>query len=136
MIDLSVLLSILLCSFRLSAQVQPDSISDNIISVIPSFPPKFVDGGDEGLKKYISTHVKYPKEARKKNKSGLVLVKFSIDTAGNLTNVMVRKSSGHPLLDEEAIRVVSSTNGKWIPGTLDGKLIIVDYILPVRFTLK
>jgi Gram-negative bacterial TonB protein C-terminal len=41
----------------------------------------------------------------------------------------------HPLLDEEALRVVSNM-GKWIPGEKDGEKTSVYFTLPIKFRLQ
>ena len=75
----------------------------------PEFP-----GGDSELMKFISDNIVYPKEAVKKNIFGKVYLSFVIDEKGNTTQVEVIRGV-HPLLDEEALRVVKMLP-KWIPG--------------------
>ena len=57
-----------------------------------------------------------------------------VDTSGLVDNVKVMKSV-HPLLDAEAIRVVS-TMPKWEPGQQGGQAIAVEYTLPIVFKLQ
>jgi len=55
---------------------------------------------------------------------------------GSIQNVTILKSV-HPLLDNEAIRVVNSIpNDKWKPGELEGKKVNVFYVVPITFTLR
>ncbi len=60
--------------------------------------------------------------------------KFVVLSDGNVDFVEVVKPA-HPLLDAEAVRVISLLND-WIPGKLDGKAVNVYYTLPVIFKLQ
>ncbi len=66
----------------------------------PSYP-----GGQEAFKKFISTNLKYPKEAKKNKIEGTVIVKYTIDYKGKVTDAKIIKSLGHGC-DEEALRVI------------------------------
>ncbi len=92
----------------------------------PSFP-----GGTKALLDYISENTVYPEEARKQNLSGRVVLTFYIEEDGSVSNVKVLKSV-HPLLDNEAVRVVSSMP-KWTPGTKDGRPVRQRMGLPITF---
>jgi protein TonB len=48
----------------------------------------------------------YPEAARARHASGMVVVTFSIDDAGNPQSVKIARSSGHPDLDQEAQAMV------------------------------
>ena len=67
--------------------------------------------------------------APKKRLGGRVVIEFIVDVDGNITDVKVIKSSGHPELDEEAVRVVQSMP-KWNPGKVP-----ITYRLPIKFKL-
>ena len=54
---------------------------------------------------------------------------------GSIKNVGILKSSGYPVLDNEAIRVIQLTDKKWIPGTLNKKPVRVYFVAPCRFKL-
>lgn len=51
----------------------------------------------------ISAHLNrrktYPTDAKKARQEGVVMVRFTVDRAGNVSNVSIRRSSGHDLLD-------------------------------------
>ena len=87
--------------------------------------------GNEGLGKYLSENIKYPKKALKNGVSGKVFVQFVIDKTGKVTNVVavrgVEKS-----LDKEAVRVIKSMP-KWKPGMKDGQPVKVKYTIPINF---
>ena len=97
-----------------------------------SSPAEFKKGR-EALMKYLADNIKYPKEAQEKGIQGKVYLQFVVSDKGKITNVTLKKSV-HPLLDEEAIRVVKSMP-EWNPGTFDGKPINSIFSLPITFNL-
>ena len=97
--------------------------------VMPEYP-----GGVNGIMSFLSSKLIYPQEAFEKNIQGRVLVQFVVDTQGNVSNVEI-KDGVHPLLNEEAIRVVKMLNG-WTPGKHQGNAVNVWYVLPVSFKLQ
>ncbi|MBO7133900.1 MAG: energy transducer TonB [Bacteroidales bacterium] len=96
------------------------------LEVKPEFP-----NGNEGLAKYLSENIKYPKKALKNGITGKVFVQFVIDKSGKVTNVVavrgVEKS-----LDKEAVRVIKAMP-KWKPGKKDGQPVNVKYTIPINF---
>jgi TonB family protein len=95
--------------------------------------PQFIEGGEQGMMKWIAERIKYPAEAVKKNITGEVMVKFMVTGTGKVKDVTVVKSV-HPLLDAEAIRLVNSMPD-WKPGMQAGKPVDVYFKLPVVFSL-
>ena len=51
-------------------------------------------------------NLNYPEEARRRNISGNLLLDVAINDDGSVNNISVRRSSGHKLLDDAAIRIV------------------------------
>jgi len=104
---------------------EPIQIIDPI-EVMPKFP-----GGDSALIKWVSTNVRYPKEAAEKSIQGRVVLRFVIKPDGSIDDVEVVKSLDS-LCDKEAIRVVKMMP-KWIPAKQNGNPVYVRYVLPVTF---
>ena len=92
----------------------------------PSFPE-----GKKALLAYLSENTIYPEAAREQGVRGRVVVVFYIEKDGSVSNVKVLESV-HPLLDSEAVRVVSSMP-KWTPGTRDGRPVRQRMGLPITF---
>ena len=94
--------------------------------------PQF-QGGTDGLVKYLSENIKYPKKAEKKGITGKVYVQFIIDKTGKVVDVVaingIEKS-----LDKEAIRVIK-TMPKWKPAMKNGNPVKVKYTIPISFKL-
>lgn len=102
----------------------------NMVEEMPEFP-----GGMEQLKIFLSNNIQYPAMAGEKQLEGKAFVKFIIDDSGKVTEVEMAKSSGHTILDEEAIRVVKSLPD-WKPGKHQGKKVSVNFVLPINFQLS
>lgn len=100
-----------------------------LVEQMPEFP-----GGQEAMFKFLSATIIYPKEARDNGIEGKVFVNFTIEKDGSINEVKVIRGV-HPLLDEEAVRVVESFP-KWKPGTQKGKTVRVSYNLPLNFVLN
>lgn len=96
--------------------------------VSPEYP-----GGEEAMNKFISSEVKYPRKAINANVQGRVQVRFTIDAEGVVKNVHV-PTPIHPLLDEEAIRVIKAMPN-WKPGKQAGKPCPVIYTIPINFNI-
>ncbi len=100
----------------------------------PDKLPQFI-GGEMELMRYLMDNVKYPAEAEKAGAQGRVVVHFTVQADGSISDVSVPDPI-HPALDAEAIRVVKSMNGRWNAGESDGKKISCSYALPFSFKLK
>ena len=93
---------------------------------MPVFP-----GGPTALMKYIKDNIRYPEECQEGAATGRVIVGFTVNEDGSLSDVKVMRSVSPPI-DNEAIRVVKSMP-KWTPGKLNGKVVKVKYTVPVIF---
>lgn len=98
---------------------------------------EFKDGGNEGLLRFVAENVRYPEIARKNKVEGKVALKFVIRMDGSVTDIETfnEKKLGYGL-EEEAIRVVKLTSGKWDPAHLrPGEPCNVLFRLPLLFKL-
>ena len=96
---------------------------------LPQFP-----GGMGECMKFLGKAIKYPDEAVAKKIEGRVIVQMIIEKDGSVSNVKVARSV-HPLLDQEAVRVIQSMP-KWTPGKHKGKTVRVQYTIPVMFKVQ
>lgn len=96
---------------------------------IPDVMPEF----DGDVYDYLSTHIRYPEQARESSIEGKVYIQFVVNENGSITGVEVVRSAGRSL-DAEAVRVVSGMP-KWKPGKVKGKPVKVYYKLPITFQL-
>ena len=104
------------------------SIFDSV-EQMPEFP-----GGMSALIDFLSSNIKYPEDAHKAGISGRVTTRFVINEDGSVSDVVIVRSA-NPLLDAEAIRVVSSMPN-WTPGKVNGKAVKCRFTLPVTFRLQ
>ncbi|MBQ8115041.1 MAG: energy transducer TonB [Prevotella sp.] len=101
----------------------------DVVEKMPSFP-----GGYQALFDYLDKNIKYPAKAVKNKIQGRVIVQFTVDEKGRLSDIKVVKSV-EPSLNAEAVRVVKSMP-RWNPGMQNGKAVKVRYTLPVTFRLQ
>ena len=94
----------------------------------------YFEGGEEGLLRYISKRIKYPRQAVNEQVEGVVVVSFVVDRTGSITEATILKGLGFGT-DEEALRVVNEMPN-WTPGKQNGKPVAVRYTLPIRFSMK
>ena len=99
------------------------------VEEMPEFP-----GGMPAMIEFLQTNIKYPKDAIKQEVGGRVMVMFVVETDGSISNVRVARKV-FPSLDKEAVRVVKAMP-KWKPGKEKGRLVRVNYTLPVVFSTK
>ncbi|MBK9418778.1 MAG: energy transducer TonB [Flavobacteriales bacterium] len=96
--------------------------------VMPVYP-----GGEAAFYAFMKKELRYPTEARDEWIEGKVWVTFVLEKDGSVSQVKVFRSV-HPLLDAEAVRVVSAME-HWTPGYQFGKPVRVKYNLPITFTM-
>jgi TonB family protein len=95
--------------------------------------PEF-EGGVQAFSLYLGKNIKYPANARKYGVEGRVILSFSVEKDGTITDIKVIRSV-NPELDEEALRVLRKSPN-WIPGTRFGLPVKVKYAVPIMFKLK
>ena len=100
-----------------------------IVEQMPTFP-----GGTATLMKFLSENMKYPEQAESDCVQGRVVCRFVVGMDGSVSDITVAKSV-HPLLDAEAVRVLSLMP-KWIPAKQNGEPKSVSYFFPITFRLE
>lgn len=93
---------------------------------LPVFP-----GGQKAMFKKLEDNLVYPKAALEENVGGKVITKFTVDTFGNVTNIMVVQGVRKDI-DDEAVRLIGLLTN-WTPGTQNGKKVNVIFTLPINF---
>ena len=88
----------------------------------PSFP-----GGQSALIDFLNENKKYPEQAKKDSIEGRVVVSFTVESDGSISNPKIERSV-HPLLDAEALRLVRLMP-KWEPGAQSR------YNVPISFKM-
>lgn len=137
-----VLVCALLCGFAAVGRAQSMSLERlaPVYDTIPvtydiafDKPLTFMKEPADNFSHWCGANIDYPDEALKNNITGKVIVQFIITTEGKVSDVKVIKGA-HPLLDAEAVRVVSSSPA-WEPVTLNGRKVNVEFVQPVVFRI-
>lgn len=95
--------------------------------------PEFA-GGMKECAKWLSNHLEYPPMAVRMGIEGKVVVEFTVNENGKISDATVKESL-HRLCDQEAIRLVKSMPD-WTPGEKNGVKTTQKYTLPIRFVLR
>lgn len=96
---------------------------------LPSRQPQFPGGADAWLK-FLSRNLTPPSDLESGEKRS-VLVRFSVDEEGVVTNFQVMQSGGSDF-DNEVIRVLKKMP-RWLPAIQNGKPTAVSFTQPVTF---
>lgn len=131
------LLALMSAGLTLAVQAQKTVVSNesstkekvyDVVEQMPEYP-----GGMGELMKFIGNTMKYPEDAEKQQKEGLVIVNFVVEKDGSVNDIEVAKGAW-PSLDAEAIRIVKALP-KWTPGKEKGKTVRVKFTIPFRFAI-
>ena len=98
------------------------------VEEVPSYP-----GGMDALYHYVSSEIRYPKEARSQGIEGRVMVEFVVEKDGAISNVRAIEGIGAGC-DQEAVRVVENASA-FTPGSQRGKKVRVRMVMPILFKL-
>jgi TonB family protein len=93
-------------------------------------------GGRDSMSRFLTNNLVYPESAKIAGKKGMVIVRFIIDIDGNVSDVMVGRTSGSAVLDKEALRVIKISGYKWLPGKINGKPVRSYCQIPITFELE
>ena len=103
-------------------------------SIVYNYTEEMPDFGMD-VDSFLNNRLQYPDSAIRSGIGGRPIINFVIAEDGSVTAATIRKSSGYPLLDEEALRVVL-TMPKWKPGKKNGKAVKTYFSKPVLFQLE
>lgn len=92
-------------------------------------------GGEDALSEFLYTHLNYPSNARSKHIEGSIMVVFTVEKDGSVSNVGT-DGKGNPELALEAVRVIKLSSGNWIPGKMKKKQVRSICRMPIVFKLS
>ncbi|MEZ5015266.1 MAG: M56 family metallopeptidase [Chitinophagales bacterium] len=118
---------------QMHAQSAGDNSNSKMVYSEPQVMPEY-PGGTAALAEFLASQIEYPKDAKKNGVEGNVFVSFVVTAEGKVTGVQLKRGV-MGALDDEAIRVVKLMPD-WTPGTINGKPVDVEMVLPVAFRLK
>lgn len=86
------------------------------------------------LMAHLNSLKRYPPDARRMGRTGVVTVRFRIDRHGHVLNYRIEQGSGHALLDEETGRLMQRADPfPAPPDSLQGNEF--EFIVPVQYKL-
>jgi len=89
-------------------------------------------GGSKALKDFIKNNLIYPEKAKNKGVQGDVIVKFKVNSIGDVSSAKIIKGIGYGC-DEEALRVVKKLK---YPKKINRKIIVTTYKkIKIKFQL-
>ncbi len=95
------------------------------------------EGGMKALYSFIGVNVVYPIRCMELELEGTVIVEFIVEKDGRVSNVEpLTKHKSCPEMNDEAIRVLKKTSGRWISAEHNGHKVRSKYRLPIRFNLE
>ena len=134
---------ILVSIFSILASAQDTPL--RVVEVMPRFPSTCEQDdqlsarqkkqcADKEMLEYVYNNLIYPAEARSQGIAGTVVIAFTLDTGGRMTDLEIKRSV-HQLLDEAAMDVIVKMQEEftWIPGQQRGEPVAVRFNLPIRF---
>jgi TonB family protein len=125
-----ILTFLLLICLGFSANLQAQSEGGTFTIIITSPQPL---GGMDYAFKWIKMNLEYPKEAKKNDIKGRVMLQFMVETDSTVGEIKVLRGLGHGC-DEEAIRLVNQM--RFTPGKSRGKTTRQKMALPISFSGK
>ena len=92
-------------------------------------------GGEDALSDFLYTNLAYPPNARSKHIEGTIMVVFTVERDGSVSNVGT-DGKGNTELALEAVRVIKLSSGNWIPGKMKKKQVRSICRMPIVFKLS
>jgi protein TonB len=124
-------------TINISADIPPPPITQVTTNVVPPQPPRprvVVPDTLIGPISIPNPEDMYPERERAAGHEGRPMISFCTDDKGKLTSAEVGTSSGFPLLDEAAVKLVRL--GRFRAATKDGKPISSCIKVPIKFKLN
>ncbi len=141
-----IVLTLIACSKTISEYApgedsEPEEVAFQLVDEADLLPfslveekPSFHGGDANEFSKWVNANLIYPKEAKDRSIQGRVTLNFTVTRTGKVKDVKVLRGVD-PLLDNEALRVVSASPD-WTPGNQKGRMVDVTYTFPVIFELR
>ena len=109
--------------------------TDEILEIFDVSEKAEFPGGEEGLQKFIAENISYPAMALENDQQGTVNVVFVIDKTGHVKDIAILGSKKGFGLEDEAMRVIKATSGKWRPAKQRDKPVSMRFRIPVKFQI-
>ncbi|WP_024742083.1 energy transducer TonB [Tenacibaculum maritimum] len=128
-------------AYEISKKENEEAISFTSIEKIPLFSScqntyeeNEKDCFNRKMSDHLTEHFKYPQENSTLGGKGTILVSFTVNENGYVTNILTTGSENGVFLKKEIKRVISKLP-RLIPGKHQGKNVSVNYTFPMGFNL-
>lgn len=102
----------------------PKDLGTQVVPLVP--------GGNNGLGRHLATSMRYPEEAQRRSIEGTVVLEFTVEASGAVTNMYAVQELGGGCT-REAMRLVERT--PWAPGVKDGQRVRSSARVSIGFAL-
>ncbi len=121
-----------LCVVLLSVKVAQDDVNPDLAHSANATPS--TSYYTKRTKIEFSTPPIYPIFARKNGIEGTVILQLIVSLSGDPLNITISKTSGYPMLDQEALRTVK--DWRFQPAEINGTPIMSRVNIPIAFELS
>lgn len=90
---------------------------------------------NKAMLELVYQHLEYPEAARANGTEGTVVISFTVTKTGQAEDFRILRDPGDGL-GAEALRVARKQLTDWYPGVHEGKIVDVQFPLPVKFQLE
>jgi hypothetical protein len=125
---MKLFLSIGIIFIFFSSALYSQEFENDSLNFDASFP-----GGERALSNFIKDNMIIPESCLNEGKSGFVFVRFTIDTLGNLRDIVIDSNDTKCIDYELEAKRLVQLMPKWIPGKVNGKPVKISYLLPLDF---
>ncbi|SMD45329.1 TonB protein C-terminal [Aquiflexum balticum DSM 16537] len=100
------------------------------------------EGGEKALENTLLSNIKYPEGAKDWGLEGTIYVRFVVDANGEIpfasttSNIETAMDFYVEDLEEQAIKAIKATEGKWKPAEINNVEVASLSVLPITFNLK
>jgi hypothetical protein len=110
------------------ARVFSQELITDSITRDASFP-----GGEIALSKFIKDNMIIPELCLNEGKTGLVYVRFTVDTTGKISDIQIDSNQTNCKNYEMEAKRIVQLMPNWIPGKIEGNPVKISYLLPITF---
>lgn len=106
---------------------------DGEVFLIVEQMPRFEGGDINTFRRWVQMRVQYPKELQEAGIGGRVVVSFTVEKDGSVSDVQTRRTPDSRLSDR-VVKLVKQSP-KWEPGKQRGQAVRVSYTIPIEFKI-
>lgn len=86
------------------------------------------------LSSHLERHKRYPEEARRSRRQGVAQIRFTLDADGRVLTVVLHRSTGSEVLDQEAVALLHRASPLPLPP--EGVPPRMELVVPLAFQLR